>query len=260
MIGAKRAGVIGMDARGFGNQLLLSLVRQAQGTVPDCLGLGVSIVTLDGPHSVAATGAAERLDPLQWQSGQGFLVEALRSEGSLLAGPDEFAGRAGLVGDALADEGVHGCVVSAGTWTEQAPCLVVAYLSTAATPDHAGALDRFEPLLAMAAAMVEYCAGEELRSEQLVEMTRYRRVIEQAKGALAARTAEGPEQAFETLSRASQDENVRLRDLAVAVVEQLTDAAPVTEMGAPAHSGQRAYEVAARLLAARDAGSLDGKV
>ena len=249
-----------MDARGFGDQLLLSLVRQAQATVPDCLGLGVSIVTLDGPHSVAAAGAAERLDPLQWQAEHGLLVEALRSEGSLVVGPEALAGTAGLVGEAFAEEGVRGCVVSAGTWTDQAPCLVVAYLSTAATPDHAGALDRFEPLLAMAAAMVEYCAGEELRSEQLVEMTRYRRVIEQAKGALAARTAEGPEQAFETLSRASQVENVRLRDLAVAVVEELTDVAPVTETGDPARSGERAREVAARLLAARDAGSLENQV
>ena len=41
---------------------------------------------------------------------------------------------------------------------------------------------RTQPVLACAVAVVEYCAGEEERAEQMVQMVQYRRVIEQAKG------------------------------------------------------------------------------
>ena len=55
--------------------------------------------------------------------------------------------------------------------------------------------------------------------EQLSEAMRSRAVIEQAKGILMSRS-EGmtPEEAFEVLKRASQRENVKLRDIATRIV------------------------------------------
>jgi hypothetical protein len=55
----------------------------------------------------------------------------------------------------------------------------------------------------------------------MVQMTQYRRVIEQAKGLVMGATGVDATSAFETLARASQHFNVRLRHLAVALVEHV---------------------------------------
>jgi len=51
-------------------------------------------------------------------------------------------------------------------------------------------------------------------------------VIEQAKGILMAQTGCGAEQAFDMLRRASQRSNVKVRDLAGAIVYQAAGAGP----------------------------------
>jgi len=79
--------------------------------------------------------------------------------------------------------------------------------------------------LAAAAAIVlanasAYWEASQL-SEQLTEAMRSRAVIEQAKGILMARSPElGPDDAFDVLRRASQRENVKLRDIAHRIVER----------------------------------------
>ena len=58
-------------------------------------------------------------------------------------------------------------------------------------------------------------------SEQLTEAMRSRAVIEQAKGILMGRSPElGPDEAFDVLRRASQRENVKLREIAQRMVER----------------------------------------
>jgi hypothetical protein len=51
-------------------------------------------------------------------------------------------------------------------------------------------------------------------------------VIEQAKGVLMAQTGCGPDQAFDLLRQASQRSNVKVRDLADAIVCRATAALP----------------------------------
>jgi hypothetical protein len=51
-------------------------------------------------------------------------------------------------------------------------------------------------------------------------------VIEQAKGILMAQTGCGAEQAFEMLRRASQQSNVKVRDLAGAIIYRAAGAEP----------------------------------
>ncbi len=58
-------------------------------------------------------------------------------------------------------------------------------------------------------------------SEQLAEAMKSRAVIEQAKGMLMARSPElSPDDAFDVLRRASQRENVKLRDIAQRIVDR----------------------------------------
>ena len=58
-------------------------------------------------------------------------------------------------------------------------------------------------------------------SQQLTEAMRSRAVIEQAKGMLMARSPElSPDDAFDVLRRASQRENVKLRDVAQRIVDR----------------------------------------
>ena len=79
--------------------------------------------------------------------------------------------------------------------------------------------------LAAAAAIVlsnasAYWEASQL-SQQLTEAMRSRAVIEQAKGMLMARSPElSPDDAFDVLRRASQRENVKLREIAQRVVDR----------------------------------------
>ncbi|ANZ38914.1 hypothetical protein BBK82_25420 [Lentzea guizhouensis] len=110
-------------------------------------------------------------------------------------------------------------------------------------------IEETEPLLATAAAVVEFCSGEVLRADQMVRMVQHRRYIEQAKGLLMGARQSKPGEAFELLVRASQHANVKLRDVATALVmvvggdlEEVGD-----EVTAPP---EIAYDTARRLWAA----------
>jgi ANTAR domain-containing protein len=86
----------------------------------------------------------------------------------------------------------------------------------------------------------------------MVQMVQYRRVIEQAKGLIMACTSSDAGAAFATLARASQHFNVRLRNLAVALVE-LVGGAPAegpSDPGAVVTPSERDREAAERVWAA----------
>jgi GAF domain-containing protein len=86
--------------------------------------------------------------------------------------------------------------------------------------------------LAAAAAIVlanasAYWEASQL-NQQLTEAMRSRAVIEQAKGMLMARSPElGPDDAFDVLRRASQRENVKLREIA----QRIVDRKPISQGG-----------------------------
>jgi len=224
--GTEEAFVV--TAREYGDELLRRLLDHAT-TATGALGAGLSLA--DGtPRSVAAVGVATVLDRAQWTSGEGPLWDALRDHRRLVVPdpdsadepfrPERHAALADLVGcDALA--GVRGVVVAAGEWGGEEPLVFSLYLDRPADAGVVATVDEYESLLGGALAVVEYCAGEELRAEQMLQMVAYRRVIEQAKGLVMASTGDDAAAAFSTLSRASQHFNIRLRNLAVALVEHV---------------------------------------
>ena len=105
-----------------------------------------------------------------------------------------------------------------GSWGDGGPVVLTVYLSHAPTVEDLAAIEEIEPMVATAAAVVEFCAGEVLRADQMVRMVQHRRYIEQAKGLVMGARPCAPGEAFELLVRASQHANVKLRDVATALV------------------------------------------
>ncbi|NLT56284.1 MAG: ANTAR domain-containing protein [Actinomycetales bacterium] len=238
-----------MRVREFGHELVVRLLDHVTAAVPDALGAGVVLRegpggrrgggagdAERGPLPVAGTGVAVLLDRAQADCGEGPVVDAL-AEARVVACPTEphrdldasgWPALADAVAGGFLAHGVAGVVAYPGEWGEGLTGVLTLYLGVPATEGPilvtegpVAVLGRFEGVIGHALALVEQCAGEELRAEQMLRMIQYRRVVEQAKGAvMVAVGVDGPH-AFEVLSRASQHFNIRLRNLAIALVEHI---------------------------------------
>jgi hypothetical protein len=249
-----------VSIREFGNELLTGLLTFTVESVPGAVGAGLSVAAdmaggdngcLPGgadqdsaeasgkaagtgaPRSVAAVGVAAQLDPAQWAHAAGPIWEAFRS-GRMVLRPepavaaDISSGAFDDIGIAGLDElvpgqadSVRGAIFLAGEWGGDLPVVLSIYLDRAPDTKVLRDIDRYEPLVTQALAVVEYCAGEEQVAQQMLQMTQYRRVIEQAKGLVMGAIGGDSNAAFATLARASQHFNIRLRNLAVALVEHV---------------------------------------
>jgi ANTAR domain len=198
-----------VDEVRFGPELLDRLLSHLVECVPGCDGAGVST----NSRSLRAIGVAKTRDAEQWQRGEGPVVAAATGEETLV--------------EALPD-GVSWIAAVPGSWTSEGPSVLSVYTDHEPKEDDLRLIDQIEPLLATATAVIEFCADEMLRADQMVEMVQNRRLIEQAKGLLMARVGCDAAGAFRTLVRTSQHFNVKLRDLSAALVE-VVGGAPVGE-------------------------------
>jgi ANTAR domain len=237
-----------VSVRIYGDELLTNLLSFTLQSVPGALGVGLSVAAdliagadPDGnpclpveaaddgsPRSVAAVGVATELDRAQWKQAGGPLWDAFRSGQTLIRPvaedgvPNDQLGLAGLTGlNPATLSAVRGVVVSAGEWGGELPVVLSVYLDRPPDAKVLREIDRQEPIVTQALALVEYCAGEERVAQQMLEMSQYRRVIEQAKGLVMGSAGSDAATAFATLARASQHFNVRLRNLTVALVEHV---------------------------------------
>ncbi|GAA0601595.1 hypothetical protein GCM10010174_16910 [Kutzneria viridogrisea] len=229
----------------FGPELIERLLGYLVSEITGCLGAGLHTER----RLVRAVGGTERLDQAQWELGVGPVIDAAGDEDVVrtadLAGDRRWPELAGLTGA----DGV-GVVAVPGSWDENGPVLLTVYLDHEPKEDDLRVIERVEPVLATAAAVVEFCADEVVRADQMVTMVQHRRVIEQAKGLVMAASGVHSGTAFQTLVRASQHFNVKLNELATALVEQV-GGAPVTEQEpeagpGTAAPGRRAREAAER--------------
>jgi ANTAR domain len=231
--------------REAGEALIRRLLTLLQARVPGTLGAGIALAESDQLRTLGAVGVAVDLDAAQWAAGEGpawaVLQEGRPTVLPAEPGHDVFDGNrwpalaqtlaAGVAAQAAAT--VRGVVVTNGEEDAQLGLVVTLYLDHEAEQADVERLDRMQPLVTSAVSVVEYCSGEEERAEQMVQMVQYRRVIEQAKGLVMASTGGDAGAAFATLARASQHFNVRLRNLAVALVE-LVGGAPAEGPSDPA--------------------------
>ncbi|HEX3590246.1 MAG TPA: ANTAR domain-containing protein [Pseudonocardiaceae bacterium] len=178
---------------------------------------------------MAAAGVAGTLDRKQWESGSGPLLTAAQQDDHVtvddLRTDERWPDAPKWLDDAeFADIGQLGVVALPGSWSQGGLILFTLYLNHTPTLVDLRVMEGYEPLIATSAAVVEFCAGEILRSDQVLDMVQHRRVIEQAKGIVMAHLGCDGQSAFSALVRISQQANVKLREFSVALVQHVGNA------------------------------------
>jgi hypothetical protein len=214
------------------NQLLTELLERIAAEIPGCVGAALTTGYEGSRLSVLAThGIAERLDPAQLRHG-GPIPEAAAT-GDLVTTDDLFSDPRwpGLHRDALVESHpeladrwrrVRGAVALPGPWDDGGTLVLSAELDAPAGPEARAILARYEKLTADLLVVAEAAAAGD--SAQVLAMLASRAAIEQAKGAITALRRCSADEAWNTLRRTSQEFNVKVRDLAVALVEHLGQA------------------------------------
>ena len=206
--------------RALVDETLGRVTQLAVATIPPCHMAELVIMCDHGPVSRGATdGVSVAIASLRRRVGRGPSIEAwVRGEtvhadlAAIRTRWPELADRAVEfdVGDVLAVPVIVGDV-PAGTLTAYAP------FGTHFTQDdeHRGATVALRAAVALAGLGLRAANTEVL---QLQEALRSRATIEQAKGILIAQHGCSPDEAFTRLTRRSQRENRKLRDVAADLV------------------------------------------
>jgi hypothetical protein len=115
---------------------------------------------------------------------------------------------------------VRGSVAVPGVWKADGTVVLSCVLDRPATATTVTTLIGYEQLVS--AAMVSAGAEDSTAIADMLAVLQSRGAIEQAKGAIMGRLGCDPDTAWATLRRASHESNVKLRSLAVALVEHIS--------------------------------------
>ena len=208
--------------------LLQRILERVQRDVPEAIGLTITVHGKrysDGPMVTAAWGAGSDIVAAQLSGLGGPLPDALRYEVPVLSldlwtddrWPDLTleAVTQRAPEDRRTWEVVRGAVAVPGLWEDDGNIVISCLLSQPATAATVAALINYERLVN--AAFVANAAENAAGIEDMLAVLQSRGSIEQAKGALMGRVGCDADQAWEVLRRASQDFNVKVRVLAVAL-------------------------------------------
>ena len=240
--------------------LLEELLARIAADVPGALGAAVSVHHRGGPLQVAAAhGISAAFVPAQL-NGLGGPVPTAGHTGEPAVTADVYADDrwpsltlSGLLEHhpALAADWprVRGVAALPSTWDAEGTLVLSVTLDRPATEETVNVLRRHERLAAMALLVAE--ATQPDRTEQMLDLLQSRAALEEAKGIVIALRRCDPEEAWNTLRRASQEFNVKVRELAVALVELLAGApAPQPQGERTILPGPAARRAARQLLRA----------
>lgn len=143
-------------------------------------------------------------------------------------------------------EQVHGAAAVPGVWADDATVVVSCTLSQPAGAATVASLINYEQLIS--AALITTAAENASAIADIITVLQSRGAIEQAKGALMGLVRCDADHAWRMLRRASQEFNVKLRELSVALLEHISGApAEQPDTGTPITPDERTRE-AARLM------------
>ncbi|MFV1366337.1 ANTAR domain-containing protein [Mycolicibacterium elephantis] len=239
--------------------LLQRVLERMQADLPESLGISVCVYDRhggEGPSVIAALGIGEELVGAQLSGLGGPVADALSHQVPVLSldlwtderWPDLTleAITAREPGLRSSWERVHGSAAAPGVWQDDATVVVACTLTEPATAATMTTLINYEQLVS--AAFVSTAAKHASAFSDLLSVLQSRGAIEQAKGALMGRVGCDAEQAWNILRRASQQFNVKLRELAVALIEHISGA-PAEQPRTPARiAPDQPARTAARLL------------
>ncbi|MFJ9779957.1 ANTAR domain-containing protein [Amycolatopsis sp. NPDC101161] len=231
-------------------ELLGALLERITGELPGCLGAGLTVGRGGRPPRVlAVAGVAAALLPVSLAHGGPVAVAAATGEPVTtddLFADDRWPGLGRAAGCPEFAE-VRGAAALPGLWEDTGAFVLSAVFDR---PPGAGVLSvlrRYEKLTEMTLVVAETAiAGD---PDQTLDLLASRAAIEQAKGVVMAVRRCSPDEAWQTLRRASQEFNVKVRELAVALVEHVggahaprLDGVPEIRPGEPArHAAERLW-------------------
>ncbi|MFF1613345.1 ANTAR domain-containing protein [Amycolatopsis sp. NPDC058278] len=237
------------------SELLQALLERIAGEVPGCLGAGLTVSRGDRPLRVLATaGAGEQVLPAQLAHGGPVPVAHATGEAvttDRLFGDERWPA---LTRETVFDGGpavaaIRGSVALPGFWDEDGAFVLSVTLDRRPDEETLAVLRRYAKLTEMTLVVAETATAGD--PDQMLDLLASRAAIEQAKGAIMAVRRCPPEEAWQTLRRASQEFNVKVRELAVALVEHLGGRLPAPPAGIrEIRPGAPAREAAERLWSA----------
>ena len=208
--------------------VLERVVRRAAAVVPSAAMVSVTLRDPDGTfHTPAETDPlATRADGIQYDTGEGPCVEATASSstGFTLSRDLAHDDRYPRFGPRVVDLGLT-AVCSTGMFPGGDPPRLGALNYYFRGPEGLADVDRDAMLILASYASVALHAArgleaEKLRTVQLTEALQSRDVIGQAKGILMERRGADADEAFDILRRASQDLNIKIRDIAQTIASR----------------------------------------
>lgn len=214
--------------------LLHRILERAQNDVPDALGLTVTVHGRrfsGGPVVVAAWGAGSDIVSAELSGLGGPLPDALKHEVPVLSVDlwgderwpeltlDAMTARAPQDRDAW--DQVCGATSVPGIWEDDGNIVVSSLLKRKGTAATVATLINYERLVN--AAFVTTAAENAAGIEDMLTVLQSRGAIEQAKGAIMGCLGCNADMAWDVLQRASQDFNVKVRALAVALLEHISE-------------------------------------
>jgi GAF domain-containing protein len=208
--------------------VLERVVRRAGALVPSAAMVSVTLRESDGTfHTPTETDPlATRADEIQYETGEGPCVEATASSSSGFTSSTDLAHdeRYPRFGPRVVDLGFT-AVCSTGMFPGGDPPRLGALNYYFRGPEGLAQVDRDAMLIlaSYAAVALQSARGleaEKLRTVQLTEALQSRDVIGQAKGILMERRGASADEAFDILRRASQDLNVKIRDIAQTIASR----------------------------------------
>jgi ANTAR domain len=215
--------------------LLKRILERVHGDVPDAIGLTISVHGKryrEGPVVAASWGVGSDIVGAQLSGLGGPIPDALRHEIPVLSlnlwtderWPD-------LTLQTLTDrapndrdtwERVCGAASVAGLWQDDGNIVISCLLDRPASAATVAALINYERLVN--AAFVTTAAENAAGIEDMLAVLQSRGAIEQAKGAIMGALGCDADYAWGVLRQASQESNVKVRELAIALLEHISGA------------------------------------
>lgn len=246
--------------------LLQRILERVHRDVPEALGLTITVHGerfSGGPMLAAQWGAGADIVNSQLAGLGGPLPDALRHEVPVLSldlWTDErwpaltieaMTARTPRERDVW--ERVRGAVSVPGMWEDGGNIVISCLLTRPATAATVATLINYERLVN--AAFVTTAAENAAGIEDMLTVLQSRGAIEQAKGAVMGCLGCDADTAWDVLRRASQQHNVKVRALAIAVLEHISGApAEQPAFGAPIVPDQRTRDAAKKVWAGLGAG------
>lgn len=205
------------------DELLRTVVEVAVEVLPGARGASISLAMDTSARRLETAGASsdavQRLDEIQYVSGAGPCVHAIRSRSEVRA---EMPAAEWADFSAAAQEASVAAVWSLPLEVRERVTGAFNLYSTGGSPWGDVAAATVGLLVRQASALLSGAVAL-AQSEQINDTLRRaletRTVIGQAQGVLMARQGIGPDDAFDILRRASQRTNRKLREVAAEIVE-----------------------------------------